>query len=467
MVLKRKNVIITILIFLATLNVVGAKDKFSKDQLAPITSNSDKYNLDYQVLKNAKKVEVLEQFYQENYSEDKNIEENLIFEMQMSLAPFTQELSREIDVYNYRKRRESKVSATPTTSNSDEAIDYTRSWRDAAYKHLPNESGWVGWGLYASTAPNASRSYGGDDMSIFKIKIPENTRMLDLRSVKEEGRGRASIPIKKDLFMELSRLCPNLKPNLDRDGSIHDYYITKIKGKDDEIYSYVKVDKTKLTQDKACNDIFVKSLKKLNIGLISYKWATHNKYKNIDKRGLCNNQDKDNLNTAFVILNTKLDNHTVDYFVSDDKNLNEEARVKYEKLVSTYETFEHTHLGHKPLGVNWSSVSPSIYTKDRKSKLTEAGSEEAKMQEKIRTRTFGCGDEFKEDYANFDILREKALFISEVLRMTNTDSISEAYKCISEYNSRKGVTGSPLTANSRLMGFANDSLSVIAKLITI
>ena len=247
------------------------------------------------------------------YLATKDDKELAIKMLRLDLAPYIKTMNRDIVTYNYRKTSELKFKPLNSASDTPEALKYAREWSEAAKKHLPLETGVVGWGLYSAQDPFASATYAIDEDSTFSlttIKYPKNTKMLDLRSDRAEidRIDEGSLPLSKQTLSLLNKLCKG------------DYKITGQKTKTGTIY----VNKVDLIPHKTCHEIYVKALESLNIGGLIYRWSS------VQPGSVC---DSENINNAaFVAFNLPIEDQTIDFFSNvDDVKSKEALMIQSEK----------------------------------------------------------------------------------------------------------------------------------------
>ncbi|MEC7277857.1 MAG: hypothetical protein VXV96_16155 [Bdellovibrionota bacterium] len=169
----------------------------------------------------------------------------------------------------------------------------------------PGTGTMAGRGLYAALDPNVTSDFGD---TLFEIRIPKNSKFLDLREKRTEGK----IPISTDTMRKLStagciidsRYIENYaqqernSKNMNQVESVKEQYLTT---NDGEVFL---IDKALFEKYTECKTVFSAVIERLDINFLSYDYDSEMPY-------FCD-ETKDSA-AAFVIVNTKLMGHTKQY----------------------------------------------------------------------------------------------------------------------------------------------------------
>lgn len=211
--------------------------------------------------------------------------------MRLDLAPYIMKLNRDIVTYNYRHQNffsNKKLSELDKTSDSQDAIDYAKTWAVAAKQHIPDESGLYGWGLYSARDPYSSIGYSyGSDIRLTTVKYPKDGSMLDLRRFGSE------IPISSETRKVFQKICPP-------------FYGSK-----------TSVDKSYLIRDKNCHKIYIEVMESFNIQGVIYGFSHV-------PTNLCDTKTTDS--SAFVAFNLKIEKDSIDFLATLPEEIQKEAQ---------------------------------------------------------------------------------------------------------------------------------------------
>lgn len=305
--------------------------------------------------------------------------------LRLDLAPYIKTMNRDIITYNYRRVSELKFNPLNSSSDTPEALKYAKEWGDAAKKHLPEETGVVGWGLYTAQDPFASaryaREYSSVDnkFSLTSVKYPKNSKMLDLRSEGEERESEGSIPLSKETFDQIKKIC----------SGIQNVQIIK------KVY-YLK--KTDLVSSAACHEIYIKTLDSLGIGGIIYQWASFR------PTHIC---DSTNANrAAFVAFNLPLVDENINFYSNVDSVNEKKAQeiqmevdiTKKNKLIGSYPLGSKTFKDYKKIATILQFRS-GLTTKGLEAFSTSDPGEVLKIKKEYQEESFGCSLKYEKDDA--------------------------------------------------------------------
>lgn len=359
------------------LSVLFIQTGFSKtvvvdeQKIAAKLSTSDKNNL------------------RKKYLATKDDKELAIKMLRLDLAPYIKTMNRDIVTYNYRKISELKFKPLNSASDTPEALKYAKEWSEAAKKHLPLETGVVGWGLYSAQDPFASSTYaldGGSTFSLTTVKYPKNAKMLDLRSdnVGVDRISQGSLPLSNETLSLLNKLCKG------------GYKTTGQKTKNGVTY----INKIDLIQHQTCHEIYVKALESLNISGLIYAWASS------QPAFVC---DTENINNAaFVSFNLPIEDQSIDFFSNvDDVKSKEALTIQSEKdLAKRKKLIEAFSLGPKTF-LDYQKASTVLQfgtIKNRASKeLNPFAAQDPEMVQRFKNEykeeSFGCSKKYQADDA--------------------------------------------------------------------
>jgi len=192
------------------------------------------------------------------------------------LEIITKSLSREISVFHW-------ASDELTKNNVEEPIPLS-SWNTYQYavgreymfhvgpflnSRVPSAGMTVaGRGLYAATDPNSTSDYGE---TLFEIRIPQESRFLDLREA--DGRG---IPISRDTYEKMiAEGCDFKSHSISTQTEMTPRDALSRTGSSQAGF-YATVDKTLFEQDGACHKIFSDAMSRLDVNFLAYSYGATN-----------------------------------------------------------------------------------------------------------------------------------------------------------------------------------------------
>lgn len=313
--------------------------------------------------------------------------------LKADLATFTRPLNR--DIYVYSHRNAAQLDVDNLESPEKEAINGLKEYQELAKEHQRFDRGMVGQGLYASSDPFTSATYGKfnnliqlSNWVMSRIKIPSKTNILDLRM----PGGGWEIPLSEATISALKEHCPSLKNNhsaIQADKvDPENYPINRVwKG---TISSHV-VDgkrwfftpKAILTKDKNCHKLFSDILKELNVDTIAYKWGGHSPSECEGKRA--------NQETAFVLVNNKLNEGNIDIFTKNPPQ--GEAKSEARKIHYMVERHYRTGIPSK----RWSNFSSNKVRWDEYEDEEIGLKEDVALSQYMQETKFGCGKKYEEE----------------------------------------------------------------------
>jgi hypothetical protein len=341
-----------------------------------------------EILLSAKDEDELRDQYIKNSSSE---EAAAIKMLTLDLAPFVKTLDRDIVTFNYRDKTTLKISndEIPSTETK-KGIEYAKGWGGAVKTHLPDEGGMVGWGLYSSGNISSSSSYANrfTDFSLVTVKYPKSGKMLDIRKI------GSAIPMSPTTANYLAKICPYLSSRI---------WTKNIVGKSPSAL----FDKTDLTRNKKCHDIFVAVLEKLDISGLIYKWDG-------DKSSNCDYSNK----AAFVAVNLKLNEESIDTFTNLDINSTLPKKIKNSRKFKRLPASDQSNLingnfkgrvgfgkikgfskedfrKYQKHGLNISGFNYHPFSKSFKA-FSSSAPEKKKLLAEIRKESFGCDEKYKE-----------------------------------------------------------------------
>lgn len=321
----------------------------------------------------------------EKFLTAKDDKELAIKMLRLDLAPYIKTMNRDIVTYNYRRVSELKFNPLNSSSDTPEALKYAKEWGEAAKKHLPKESGVVGWGLYTAQDPFASSSYGLDydgknKFSLTTVKYPKNTKMLDLRSDNNLYRySEGSLPLSKETIKLLGKLCSDMT------------------GSQQEVHGVFYVSKKTIIQHPVCHEIYVKTLDSLGIGGIIYKWASL-------RPSVC---DAKNLNdAAFVAFNLPLVDENINFYSNVDQSnvmkvqevQSEKDPIKRNKLIESFPLGSKTFKDYQKMATIL-QFRPSHEVKALETFAAQTPEAVDKIKNEYKEESFGCSLKYEKDDA--------------------------------------------------------------------
>lgn len=302
--------------------------------------------------------------------------------LKLDLAPFVKTLDRDITTFNYRDSDVLKFAPDEKRNKDNpKAIAYAHEWGDAAKKHLPKETGMVGWGLYTSNNPSSSESYGGYDPSLVTLKYKKGSKMLDVRKADE-----SNIPISLKTAEYLGKLCNTSFLS----------WGTTIEGTD-----YTRVNKRALIQNPKCHQVYVKAMEGLGVTGIIYDWgAAHSKFCDGKING-----------AAFVSFGSEFSDATIDLYsklpkdtqlildeIDKEKKEKKKEKLKKELKITPKELMAYEKLAVALDGYNmYGQMRNNFRSFEPDSKQKQAYIDEWKKE------LFGCDKKYEEqDSAHYN-----------------------------------------------------------------
>lgn len=360
----------------------------------------------------------------ESYLKSKDDVELAVKLLRLDLAPYLTTLNRDILTYNYRRVSELGFDVkTNQSSDTLEAVKYAQKWAGAAKSHIKNESGMLGWGLYSARDPLSSVEYAINQLDpndksfgLVTVKYPKNSRMLDLR------RYGALFEVSKEAYNILKKMCPSLTTSNVSFSPDH-----------------VLLEKTTFTLEKACQEIYTKTLESLGIDGLIYDYVA-------TLSGYCDSSSYNG--SAFVAFNLSLNDQNIDFFTKlDDSNLKlaEEIQAepdpkKRDELIKKFPLGEKTFRDYEKMSVDISSSRHTTFMskyspKDRLEAFTPKDPELVKIyKEDLKEHNFGCSKKYEErDKPTYKPEQVWDVLLEDTVKLNLNKAINNSLdKCLEE-----------------------------------
>ena len=267
------------------------------------------------------------------------------------MQPRVRALTRPVYFYTYYTLTEMGLSANTIAEYDDPALrEVFEGWKNSFRAFLPDEKGWIGYGLYGAVNAGDSTEYASDNWVLMEIQVPKDKKFYDMR-VRSPG-----IDVDINHYLHFSSTTARL---------IRSY--CNISSNDFEGNSISKVN---LTKNKTCHDALVAALDEMDVSFMVYDWYYVHQKSIRNSRGGCDN----NLAPAVIFTDESLEDMPMNFYT---RQMNTNYREEYQRISKLAE------MKVASPAARWYGLSTRYYDLDRDLELNSQ---------------FGCLRKNREDF---------------------------------------------------------------------